>query len=131
MLKDAIFDDVLALKQPSAMWPRPVAVGTPNARGNVLRQQRLRYACLSIASAAQSAKTSVSYTSHVLLYLFTDSQGAARFSLRKDIGAGNAMRSSELSGNMHVRMMHRSPRTLVVLGDLWSELGLLFAGRDC
>ena len=42
VLKDAIFDDVLALKQPTAMWPRPVAVGAPNARGNVLRQQRLR-----------------------------------------------------------------------------------------
>jgi len=42
VLKDAIFDDVLALKQPTAMWPRPAAVGAPNARGNVLRQQRLR-----------------------------------------------------------------------------------------
>ena len=42
VLKDAIFDDVLALKQPSATWPRPVAVCAPNALGNVLRQRRLR-----------------------------------------------------------------------------------------
>ena len=44
VLKDAIFDDVLALKQPSAMWPRPAAVGAPNARSNALRQRRLRCA---------------------------------------------------------------------------------------
>lgn len=42
MLKDGIFDDVLALKQPSAMWPRPSALGAPTARGNVLRQRRMR-----------------------------------------------------------------------------------------
>ena len=41
-VKDAIFDDVLALKQPSAMWPRPAPVGAPNARGNLLRQRRFK-----------------------------------------------------------------------------------------
>ena len=43
-MKDGIFDDVLALKQPSAMWPRPSPVGAPNARGNLLRQRRLKCA---------------------------------------------------------------------------------------
>ena len=43
-MKDGIFDDVLALKQPSAMWPRPSPVGAPSARGNVLRQRRLKCA---------------------------------------------------------------------------------------
>lgn len=43
-MKDGIFDDVLALKQPSAMWPRPSPVGAPNARGNILRQHRLKCA---------------------------------------------------------------------------------------
>ena len=42
--KDGIFDDVLALKQPSAMWPRPSPVGAPSARGNILRQRRLKWA---------------------------------------------------------------------------------------
>lgn len=36
-LRDAIFDDILALKQPSAVWPRPPALGLSNKRGRYSR----------------------------------------------------------------------------------------------
>ncbi len=71
VLKDAIFDDVLALKQPSAMWPRPVAVGVPNARGNVLRQRRLRCACLNKRCTAHSAETALCYLLLSLRYVLS------------------------------------------------------------
>ena len=39
-LNDAIFDDVLALSPPSALWPRPAAIGQPSRsnRGATGRQ---------------------------------------------------------------------------------------------
>lgn len=48
VLNDAIFDDVLALKPPSAVWPRPSAIGAVSGnRGKASRGRKSRRASAS------------------------------------------------------------------------------------